>query len=215
MKRSILTLFLCACLPLFAADEPRATPAGVTFTAPSDWSLKTSTNMVLLETPEADSRLAIVDVQAPDANAAVAAAWAAYRPDAKRPLKVATPEAPRNGWEERHTYQYETSPNERAVIFAAPSRAGTTWIVAIVDATEPTFEKRRSQFSLALRSLRPKGYQRESFAGRKAHPLDAARIATLKAFVEDGMKQLGVPGVALAFIDCGKAPREGGRGATR
>src|SRR5258706_5855461 len=212
MIHRISAIFLCACLPLFAADIPSATPAGATFTATCEWKVTTSGNMLLLETPEADSRLAIVDVQAPEANAAVAAAWAAYRPDAKRPLKVATPEAPRNGWEERHTYQYETSPNERAVIFAAPSRAGTTWIVAIVDATEPTFEKRRSQFSLALRSLRPKGYQRESFAGRKAHPVDAASIATLKAFVEDGMKQLGVPGVALAFIDGGKVVWEGGLG---
>jgi len=74
MARLIAALLFFACLPLFAADEPRATPAGVTFTAPSGWSIKTSANMVLLEAPEADSRLAIVDVQAPDANAAVAAA---------------------------------------------------------------------------------------------------------------------------------------------
>ena len=61
-------------------------------------------------------------------------------------------------------------------------------------------------------SLRPAGYARESFAGRKAHPLDAARIETLKAFVRSAMDQLGVPGVGLAFIDGGKVVWEGGLG---
>ena len=35
--------------------------------------------------------LALIDVQAADADAAVAAAWAGYRPDANRPLKLAVP----------------------------------------------------------------------------------------------------------------------------
>jgi hypothetical protein len=41
-----------------------------------------------------------------------------------------------------------------------------------------------------LGSLRPKDYKRESFAGRKAHPLDDAHIALLKQFVEDSMRPL-------------------------
>jgi CubicO group peptidase (beta-lactamase class C family) len=227
MNRRITAAVLCACLPLLApapaaaqssakevlaADSPRATPGGVTFTASSGWSMTTTANKVVLEPPEGDSHLAIVDVEAKDANAAVAAAWAAYRPDAKWALKLASPQAPRNGWEERHTFQYETSPNERATVYAIASRAGAAWAVIIVDATDGTFEKRLSQFGLTNQSLRPKGYQRETFAGRKAHPLDAARIATLKAFVEDGMKRLGVPGVGLAFIDGGKVVWEGGLG---
>jgi CubicO group peptidase (beta-lactamase class C family) len=227
MTRRIAAAVLCAVLPLLspvptaaqspakevlAADSPRATPGGVTFTAPAGWSIASSADRVVLETPEGDSHLAIVDVQAKDANAAVAAAWAAYRPDAKWPLKLASPQAPRNGWEERHTFQYETSPNERATVYAIASRAGTAWAVIIVDATDGTFEKRLSQFGLTNQSLRPKGYTRETFANKKAHPLDAARIAILKAFVEDGMKQLGVPGVGLAFIDGGKVVYEGGLG---
>jgi hypothetical protein len=54
--------------------------------------------VVVLDPPEPDSRLALVDVDAKDAGAAVSAAWAAYRPDAKRPLRLSTPSAARNGW---------------------------------------------------------------------------------------------------------------------
>ena len=63
-----------------------------------------------------------------------------------------------------------------------------------------------------LRIVRPKGYERESFAGRKAHALDAERIALMKEFVETSMKELGIPGVGMALVDGGKVVYEGGLG---
>ncbi len=197
---------------LIAKDSPRATPAGVTFTAPKDWNLSGIGSGVILEAPEADSHLAIIDSNAPDATAAVEEAWKTYNEKAKHPLKLDNKVAPRNGWEERHVLSYETSPNEKATVFAIAQRAGTAWNVILVDASDATYGKRASQFSLAIASTRPKGYQRETFANRKPHPLDAARIETLKSFVADGMKKLDVPGVGLAFIDGGKVVWEGGIG---
>jgi CubicO group peptidase (beta-lactamase class C family) len=195
-----------------AADTPRSTPGGATFTVPAGWSIATGKNMVVLGPPESDTHLAVVDVQAADAKAAVEAAWAAYKPEAKHPLKLATPAPARNGWDERQTFNYETSPNERAVVVAIALRAGSAWTIAILDGSEMTVEKRGSPIGLALQSLRPKGYNRESFAGRKAHPLDAARIAQIKEFVETSMKELGIPGASIALVDGGKVVFEGGFG---
>ena len=50
-----------------------------------------------------------------------------------------------------------------------------------------------------LQSLRPAGYSRETFAGRTAHTMDDARIAQLKAFVAQSMKELGIPGASFAL----------------
>jgi len=194
------------------SDTPRVTAAGATFTVPAGWAIVFGKDLVVLEPPESDTHVAIVDTDAADARAAVAAAWAAYKPEAKRPLKLVTPRPARNGWEERQVFDYETSPNERAVVQAIASRAGSAWTVVILDGSEPTFEKRSSPISLIVQSLRPKGYQRESFAGRKAQPLDAAHIAQLKAFVETSMQQLGIPGASLALIGDGKIVYEGGFG---
>ncbi len=177
-----------------AADTPRATPAGATFKVPAGWTITTRGSMTILEPPETDSHLAIVDVEAKDADAAVAAAWAAFKPDFKRPLRIAQPQTAREGWDERRYFEYETSPNEKATVFAFAWRAGTAWTVTLVDASDPTFEKRGGPFSLVFASLRPKGYQRETFAGKKAHPIDAKMIATLKEFLADGMKQFDVAG---------------------
>jgi CubicO group peptidase (beta-lactamase class C family) len=194
------------------ADTPRVTPGGATFKVPAGWSIMTGKDMVILEPPEIDTHVAIVDSQAADAKAAVAAAWAAYKPDAKRPLKLVTPRPAREGWDERQVFDYETSPNERAVVVAFALRAGKSWTVMILDGTDPTVEKRNAPIGLVFESLRPKSYQRESFGGRKPQPLDAARIAQLKEFVETSMKELGVPGVSIALIDGGKIVYEGGFG---
>src|SRR5260370_18940261 len=184
-----------------AADTPRVTPGGATFTVPTGWSITTGKSLVVLEPPETDTHIAIIDSQAADATSAVAGAWAAYKPDTKRPLKLVTPRPGRQGWDERQVFDYETSPNERAVVQALALRAGRAWTVVIVDGKEPTFEKPGPPIGLIVQSLRPKGYSRESFAGRKAQPLDAAHIAQIKTFVETSMQQLDVPGASIALVD--------------
>ena len=193
-------------------DSPRATPAGTTFTAPAGWTMTTKGAMVLLDPPETDSHVVIVDLKAKDADAAVAAGWTTYKPGFSRPLRISVPMAARDGFDERKAYQYETSPNERVVVGAYAWRAGETWTIVLVDGTEPTFEKRGAPLGLVLQSIRPKGYSRESFAGKKANPLDEKRLAILRDFVAKGMKMLDTAGVGLAFIDGGKTVWAGGLG---
>src|SRR5215467_3391072 len=114
-----------------AEDTRLVTPGGAAFKAPAGWSVNSGKNMIILEPPETDTHIAIVDVQAVDAAAAVAAAWSTYKPDFKRPLRLATPQPPRDGWEEQKTFAYETSPNERVVVVAIAYRKGSAWTVAL------------------------------------------------------------------------------------
>ena len=197
---------------LLSADTPETTANGATFTAPAGWRFVADPDKRVLIAPEGDTHVALVDVAAPDADAAVATAWARYRPDAHRPLKLATPQAPYNGWEDRREYEYETSPNDKAVVHAWAWRAGAAWTVAIVEASRSTFEKRGAAIRLTLNSLRPKGFERETFAGKRAHPLDSDRIAVLTDFVKEVMQQFDIPGAALSLIDGGKVVFAGGFG---
>ena len=195
------------------ADTPRTTPGGAaTFIVPAGWSIASDASSAVLQPPEPDVHVAFFDIYAPDAAAAVAQAWAAYQPAMKRPLHIATPVPDRNGWTGRTEFLYETSPNQRTIDVAVPLHSADTWTIAILQGAEPTFEKRGAQINLVLQSLRPKAYQRETFAGRKALPLTPERIETLKTFVETSMKKLGVPGASLALIDDGKVVYEGGLG---
>jgi hypothetical protein len=167
-----------------AADTPQTTSSGASFTAPQAWSVTTAPGQVILTPPEADGRLAVVDIpKAADAADAVAQAWRQLQPGFARPVRLTTPRPARNGWDERALVDYETSPNERLVAQAQALRAGSTWTVMLVELSEATAEKRGAAANLAIQSLRPAGYARETFAGRTAHPLDAARIEQMRAFV--------------------------------
>jgi CubicO group peptidase (beta-lactamase class C family) len=185
-------------------DAPRTTTEGNTFIAPAGWSIVVRGPATILEPPEGNAAIALVDVRAPGADSAVAAAWRAYKPDARWPLKVVNQKPDKDGWTDRSTYTYQTSPNEKREVSADVQRAGDVWTVALYDMTQAVGEKRLSQVILVFDELLPKGYTRESFAGKKAHRLDQARVAELGRFVETAMKNTGVPGVALGLVQDGK-----------
>jgi CubicO group peptidase (beta-lactamase class C family) len=186
------------------ADTPMQTVGGATFVAPANWSVSVRGPATILEPPEGDSHLALVDVRAPSADSAVALAWAAYMPDHKWPLLVVTPEPDREGWTDRRSYSYQTSPNEKRGVGATAQRAGDLWNVSIYDMSDATGEKRLGAVALVFDRLLPKGFTRESFAGKRAAALDAARLAKLTTFTEAAMQELGVPGVAVGIIQNGQ-----------
>ncbi len=194
------------------ADTPKTTVEGATFVAPAHWSVSVRGQATMLEAPERDSHIALVDVRAADADAAVKAAWQAYRPDAKWPIKVTTPRADTDGWRDIRVYDYETSPNERRSVQVSAYHAGDVWTIAIVDMADAVAEKRLAQVALVFSSLLPKGYTRESFAGKTARQLDESRIAALSDFIETARKQLDIPGVALGLVQDGRTVFAGGFG---
>lgn len=194
------------------ADTPSATVAGNTFIAPVGWTVTVKGRATILAAPEADSWIAFVDVAAKDADAAVAEAWAAYRPAAKWPLKATTTSADQDGWQDRRNYAYQTSPNEKRDVGVSAQRAGDAWTVVIYDMTSATGEKRGAQVALIFGRFFPKGHARESFAGKTAHPLDAARVKELSAFIERSQQALSVPGVSIGLIQGGKVVFTGGFG---
>jgi CubicO group peptidase (beta-lactamase class C family) len=196
-----------------AADAPRATAAGTTFTAPAGWTLRSDGPRRLLDGPEPDVHLALVDVgEADSAEAAVAAAWPALVPDFKRSIKVATDRAARNGWEQYKAFWYETSPDEHLFYTAKAFRRGSAWTVVVFSSSEVSFAKRNAQIGIVLTSLRPAGYTRETFRGRTARALDAARVRALTDFVEAARLQAGIPGVAVSLFTTDSVVFEGGFG---
>jgi CubicO group peptidase (beta-lactamase class C family) len=194
------------------ADTPKTTVQGNTFIAPAEWSVTVRGPATILEPPEGGSWIALIDVTAADADAAVAEAWKAYKPDAKWPLKVTHEMPDRDGWTKTRVYDYQTSPNEKREVGARASFANGRWTVVIYDMAQAVGEKRGGQVALIFDRLQPKGYVRETFAGKKANTLDSARLAELGKFIENGQKELKVPGVSLGIVQGGKTVFSGGFG---
>lgn len=188
---------------VMTADTPKTTVAGNTFIAPAGWQLSVHGNATILTAPEGNSRVALVDVKAKDADSAVAAAWADYG-EAKWPLLNTNDLPDKDGWSGIRVYNYQTAPNEKRSVQVIARRAGDVWTVGIYDMDQGVGEKRGAQVALIFGRLLPKGYSRESFAGKTANKLDAKRLAELARFVDGGRRKLGVPGVSIGVIQDGK-----------
>ena len=195
-----------------SADTPRSTAGGTTFTVPGGWTVTLDGPQAVLSPPEPDFKLAVVETDAKSAEDAVARAWAVLEPGFKRPLHISKPQNARHGWDERRDYDYETSPDEKLDVSARALRKDTSWVVLLYRGSQATEEKRIGTISLVSQSLAPKGYVKESFAGKTPHPLDAGRIKEITDFVEQSRQALEVPGVAISLVADGKPAFEGGFG---
>jgi len=194
-----------------ASDTPRATLDGATFVAPGSWWIESHDNAIILS-PEGDSHIGLVDVHTNDADAAVKLAWTAVQPNMKWALKLAIDGPGREGWDSFRNYQYEVSPNEHRSVGAQACKRGDAFTVVVWNFDRAVGEKRSGQSAAVFDHLQPPGFKRESFAGKKAKPLDAERVAKLKDFIEKARAKLGIAGVAMSLYQQGKVVFEGGFG---
>ncbi len=195
----------------FAVDTPATTVAGNPFTAPAEWRITVSGPATIITAPEGGSQVVYVDVEADDAEAAMDAAWAAYK-EHDWPLKIVDDVADSDGWTKQRRFEYQISPNERRFVVARAMFANDNWTVWIYDVANDVGEKRGAQINLLISSLLPRGYERETFAGMTAHRLDNERLAALTTFVERGLEVSGVPGASVAIIQNGEVVFSGGFG---
>jgi hypothetical protein len=82
-----------ASVETLSTNARRTTTEGATFIAPAGWALTVRGPATILEAPERGSWIALVDVHAPDADAAVERAWAAYRPPSAMEAEAREPAA--------------------------------------------------------------------------------------------------------------------------
>ncbi len=196
-----------------AADAPGKTGSGVAYVQPKDWALVANGAVTVFAAPEADLEIAVVDVgAAATAQAAAAKAWSLYKPASNRAVRLTAPGAAADGWDERVSFVYETSPGERREVAAIAMRKDAAWTVLIVDGADATMNKRAAAAGLIEGSLRPAGYTAETFAGRAAHRLTPERIQALRDFIAQSAQKLDVPGVGIALIDQGHVVWQGGYG---
>jgi CubicO group peptidase (beta-lactamase class C family) len=201
-----------AAVKVMTADTSWTDSDGNTFLVPEGWSVATSPAMTVVSPPEGNSHIAFVGSTAADNDAARDAAWKAYRPDATWPLLQANDGPDRNGWIKNRGYAYQTSPNEKRVVQVGTMMANGRFLAVVIDFDEAILEKRAGQLGKIFNHLYPKGYAHESFAGKTAAKLDAARLDALKKFVADAEQVTGVPGVSFGVVQDGKVVWSGGIG---
>jgi CubicO group peptidase (beta-lactamase class C family) len=107
---------------------------------------------------------------------------------------------------------YDTPAAESRDVFAYARRKGEITYVAILEGTVAGLDRRGAQIGTALGSFRAPGVEEESFAGKKPHALDKARLEAFAKFVDDARAKTKVPGVGLAVVQGNEIVLERGLG---
>ncbi|MEA2746674.1 MAG: hypothetical protein QOI41_817 [Myxococcales bacterium] len=186
------------------ADETATAPWGATFQASKGWSMTTRSDLVVLEAPERDLKVTLVELTESDGDRAIAAAWKRVDPTFARATKTRTTPPGRDGWDAVTQILYETPVAESRLVVAIARKKGDRMHVTLLDGSNAAADRRGAQMGTVIASYKPKGLEEESFAGKKANVLDAARLATLTAFIEESRKAAEIPGVAIAIVQDGK-----------
>ena len=217
IANTVAMLLLLAALPGCAASPPGSNaaapaeatldrtvtlPSGATLKVAADWTVTASTDGLVLEDPEKQVKIELVEVEATAGmSAAISTAWSRRRPGFNR-LELAASDSPgREGWDLLRWSRYKTSPEEGRRVSAFVARKGTLAVVVLVDSPLAAVQRRSSQVGLVHDSLRPAGYIRESYRGRTPRPLDAARVTYLRAFIDRMREAADVPGASVVLFD--------------
>ncbi|PYN80707.1 MAG: serine hydrolase [Candidatus Rokuibacteriota bacterium] len=184
------------------ADRQVTLPSGATLKVAADWTVTAVKDGLTLEDPERQLKVELVEVAASvGMNDAIAAAWLRRRPDFDRQELASSDSPGREGWDLFHWSRYKTSPAEARRVSAFAARKGALAVVVLIDGPLAAAQRRSSQIALVQDSLRPAGYVRETYIGRTPRPLNAARVASLKAFIDQMREAADVPGVSVVLFD--------------
>jgi len=194
------------------AEEKLVLPSGATFTGSAGWTVDARPDRVALVSPEKDLTMVYVEVKAADRAAAIAAAWKIWQPDFNLVAAQQQDLPARDGWDAIGQTLYVTPAAELRFVGAVARRKGPTWYVLLLDGKQAGLDRRGAQIGTAIESLKVPGLDKESFAGETAHPLDAAKLGELAAFIEEARTAAKVPGAAIAIVQGGKIVYEKGFG---
>jgi CubicO group peptidase (beta-lactamase class C family) len=184
------------------ADRQVTLPSGATLKVPADWTATAATDGLTLEDPEKQLKVELVEVTASAGmNDAISAAWRRRRPGFDRQELASSDSPGREGWDLIHWSRYKTSPAEARRISAYVARKGALAVVVLFDGPLAAAQRRSSQIALVYGSLRPAGHVRETYLGRTPRPLDAERLADLKAFIDRIREAADVPGISVVLFD--------------
>ena len=188
---------------------------GSTFELPPNWRLEKTDHFLLIQDPDAQLKMWLVDVKGLSGKKAVDAAWKKVDSEFSRNVASAVSPPDTQGWDSLFQANYEVAAKDsRAIIGIAREKGGIAFVV-LIDGPIPTLQKRGAQLGQLITSQKAPGVRGESFAGKTTTPLNSSAAKQLSAFVTKALKSRGVPGAALAVIQNGNIVYRKGFGVKR
>lgn len=195
-------------------DETEYAFKDSTFKISLGWKLDKKT--MALTCPEGD--FTIYYIQMPfdeDVEALALKAWHSVDPDFNAKVLRKTTMPTKDGWEKDYMIRYDIPAAESRLADAQVRVLDGIAYINLLTGSHAGFSRRGAQIKSALLSWRPNTLKREDLSGKKAKPFTQAQAKELTSFIEEGMKQLGVPGLAIQIVQDNKIVFSHGFGVTQ
>lgn len=190
------------------ATSPIALPGG--------WTAVNQSDPLTVVGPESDLTLSFVaSLFATDAEEMLRLAWRRVKPDFDLPVrqKVEMPTA--DGWDKVVQAIYSTLESESRVVIAIARLLGGRAYVTLIDGTKAGFSRRMAQFAELNDAWKPAGLKEPSVAGVSPKTFGEDERKAMSSFVGWAMRQIGIPGVAIAVVQDGRTVYAEGFAVTR
>ncbi|WP_257453137.1 serine hydrolase domain-containing protein [Archangium lipolyticum] len=194
------------------AATPMRTASSTPFTVSAGWYVTEQDGRLLLEDPERQLRLTLLEVPGPSAERAIDAAWKQTRPGFTLPVKHAVHPPAQDGWDEIFQNTYEPSSQEARVVVGLARRKGDTNYVVLLEGAAAAMDRRRAQAAQIFLGFKSARLAEESFAGKAPLPLTAERLQSFESFIEQARQTMKIPGVAVAVVQGNRVLLEKGFG---
>lgn len=185
-----------------------------TFKISSGWQLDKKTMALIC--PEGD--FTIYYIQMPfdeDVEGLALKAWHSVDPHFNAKVLRKTMMPAKGGWEEDYMMRYDIPATESRLADAQVRAFQGIAYINLLTGSHAGFSRRGAQIKNALLSWRPNALKREDLSGKKAKKFTQAEAQKLTSFIDEGMKQLDVPGLAIQIVQDNKIVFSHGFGVTQ
>jgi len=194
------------------ADGERKLASGAAVFVPKGWFVKQTANRIVLEEPDHELVVTMVEIGADTTVAAITKAWESLAK--KPPAKVDQTETLKDvsGWDEVTETVWDTPAAEQKILAMNARRKDKRAFVFLIDAKKAAIGRRGAQLRQIIGGLKVEGVQDEDLSKNTVVTLEGERLKTFEAFIEATRVKTQVPGAAVAVVHDGKIVFEKGFG---
>ncbi len=172
---------------------------------PKGWTLSHPANPLTVAGPELDLRISFLSsLLAGSVDDQVLAAWRQLDPGFDIPIRQQLEMPSTDGWDKTLQVVYDTPVAESRLVIAVVRMLGERAYINLIDGTSAAFSRRSAQISEIIDGWKPIGLTEPSLAGTAPKHFSDAERHAMNEFIDTAMRQLRVPGVAVAIVQDGE-----------
>lgn len=182
---------------------------------PAGWTVDEAAAALILVAPDGDVRVAFVAAPHLGSPAATAAsAWQFVDDSFDLPMGNQAETASSNGWGVVHEIGYRTAAAEGRIAAAIVRRLGERAYVNLLWGTKAGMSRRMAQVGGVIDAWRPEGLEDIDLSGREPVAWAAHDSDALAALTRAAMREMKIPGAAIAVVQNGAIVFAQGFGVT-